>query len=266
MKRIATIVVLLGLVIGCQAQMLYQRHVEIAAPLATDSTDVDSTETCKGQGHDRIDLMLGLSAGVNLFTNDNQWSPYYSKYGLMMQVPLLLQYDVSPHWRLSTGARLDFTFNPLHYNVGGHEVDDGNGYTYADGLDFQETFNGKQHYFTYFFHLGIPVQATWYPWPHEKRLLSVTGDLFAGYALGNDIFLNRSYADRNGGSTGIDDVHQVSHHVESLLRWKLEVGVTLSTDVLGLIHGVRFFANMLPSYRDPVTGSDLYLAGMTVYL
>lgn len=249
MKRIITILIAVMLATAASAQQ----------------NVVDDTVARLDEQH-RTMLVLGFSAGVNLYTTDNQFSPYYSKYGLMMQVPLLLQYDVSPHWRLSTGARLDFTFNPLHYNVDWHEVDDGNGYTYADGLDFQETFNGKQHYFTYFFHLGIPVQATWYPWPHEKRLLAVAGDLFAGYALGNDIFLNRSYADRNGSSTGIDDVHQVSHHVESLLRWKLEVGVTLSTDVLGLIHGVRFFANLLPSYRDPVTGSDLYLAGMTVYL
>lgn len=214
----------------------------------------------------RTTLVLGFSAGVNLYTTGNQFSPYYSKYGLLMQVPLLLQYDITPRWRLSTGARLDFTFNPLHYNVDWHEVDDGNGYIYADGLEFQETFTGKQHYFTYFFHLGIPVQATWYPWPNEKRLLAVTGDLFAGYAFGNNLFLNRSYAERNGGGTGINDVHQVSHHTESLLPWKLEVGVTLSTDVLGLIHGVRFFANLLPSYRDPVTGEDLCLTGMTLYL
>lgn len=214
----------------------------------------------------RTTLVLGFSAGVNLYTTGNQFSPYYSKYGLLMQVPLLLQYDITPRWRLSTGARLDFTFNPLHYNVDWHEVDDGNGYIYADGLEFQESFTGKQHYFTYFFHLGIPVQATWYPWPNEKRLLAVTGDLFAGYAFGNNLFLNTSYAERNGGGTGINDVHHVSHHTESLLPWKLEVGVTLSTDVLGLIHGVRFFANLLPSYRDPVTGEDLYLTGMTLYL
>lgn len=214
----------------------------------------------------RVALVFGFRAGASLFTTDNQYTPYYSKYGFIMQVPLLLHYQVSPHWRLSTGAQLNFTFNPLHYNVGGHEVDDGNGYTYAYGLEFQETFTGKQHYFTYFFHFGIPLEATWYPWPNEKRLLAVTADLFAGYAFGNDIFLNRSYADRDGGGTGIDDVNQVARHDESLLRWKLEVGVTLSTDVLGLIHGVRFFANLLPSYRDPVTGDDLYLAGMTLYL
>lgn len=226
---------------------------------------VDDT-VAKLDEQNRTSLVLGLSAGVNLFTTDNQFSPYYSKYGFIMQVPLMLQYQMTPSWRLSTGARLDFTFNPLHYNVDWHEVDDGNDYIYADGLDFQETFTGKQHYFIYFFHLGIPLQATWYPWPNEKRLLAVTGDLFAGYAFGNDLFLNRSYADRNGSSTGIDDVHQVSHHTESLLPWKLEVGVTLSTDVLGLIHGVRFFANLLPSYRDPVTGDNLYLAGMTIFL
>ena len=240
--------------------MIIIAAVMLATAAGAQQSIVNDTVAQLDEQH-RTFLVLGFSAGVNLFTADNQYSPYYSKYGFLMQVPLLFQYAVSPHWRLSTGARLDFTFNPLHYNVDYHVVDGDNGYT--DGIDFRETFSGKQHYFTYFFHLGIPVQATWYPWPNEKRLLAVTGDLFAGYAFGNDIFMTDAYADRDGG---FGDNIDISRHDESLLRWKVEVGVTLSTDVLGLIHGVRFFANLLPSYRDPVTGEDLYLAGMTVYL
>lgn len=271
MKRIATIVVLLGLVIGCQAQMLYQRHVEIAAPLATDSTDVDSTETCMGQGHDRIDLMLGLSAGVNLFTNDNQWSPYYSKQGLVLQVPLLFRYQVSPHWRLSTGLQVNLNYNPLHYNVDYYSTTDENGNLGpVEGLDFgnyaSTRTEGKQYAYTFFGYLGIPLQVTWNPWHEERRLLGVSADLFAGYAFVTNIGFNASYAERRAGNVSVSEIERVNHHAESLMPWKLELGVTLSTGVIGLLHGVRFFVNLLPSYREPVTGDGIYLHGMTLYL
>lgn len=218
----------------------------------------------------RLGLDLGLSAGVTLFSTDNQYSPYYSTHGLTLQVPLLLRYQVSPHWRLATGLRVDLNYQPLHYNVDYHEVDDGNGYIYVDGLDFgdyADRNDGKQHAYTFFGYIGIPLQATWYPWANERRLLGVTADLFAGYAFATNFCPNASYIERHpDGNVGIQEVNHVNTEAESLLPWKLELGVTLSTDVLGLLHGVRFFANLLPSYRDPVTGEGLYLHGMTFFL
>ena len=77
---------------------------------------------------------------------------------------------------------------------------------------------------------------------------------------------NRSYAERDGSGAGIDDVRQSIHNAESLLPWKLELGLSVTTDVIGLLHGVRFFVNLLPSYHDPVTDTDLFLHGMTLYL
>ena len=50
------------------------------------------------------------------------------------------------------------------------------------------------------------------------------------------------------------------------MPWKLELGLTLSTDVLGLIHGVRFFVDLLPTYRDPLIDEPVYTAGMTIFL
>lgn len=240
MKRLVIILVLLGIGIGVRAQ-------------SADSTA--TSDSLWWDGQPRASLSLGLSAGVTLFSGDNQFSPYYSKQGLTLQVPLLLGYRVSPHWRLSTGVRLDFNFNPLHYNVGRYNGD--------KGLDFATT-DEKQWSYNYFAYLGLPLQATWYPWPREHGLLSVSADLFAGYALGRHTAIN-TYAvdsDRSGFSEGEDFIAGDG----SLLPWKLELGVTVSTDVLGLLHGVRFFVNLLPSYRDPATGENLYLHGMTLFL
>jgi hypothetical protein len=242
--------VLLGTLLGVQAQ--------------------DDSLQCAGQQH--VSLELGLSAGVSLFNSDNETSPYYSTHGLVLQVPLLLSYRVSPHWRLATGLRVDLNYNPLHYNVDLNMVDDGNGYSYADGLNFgnyvgNEYSDGKQHAYTFFGYLGIPLQATWYPWPHEHRLLGVSADFFAGYAFTTNLGLKASYAERSSsGSVGFHESGGIIHHAPSLQPWKLELGITLSTDVLGLTHGVRFFVNLLPSYRDPLSGDGIYLHGMTFFL
>ena len=270
MKRIMLILVLLVTSIGTQAQMMLQRSIE----LPNVATKIDSAAVADSlwwAEQPRISLDLGLSAGFTLFSTDNETSPYYSKQGLLLQVPILLRYQVSPHWRLATGLRFDINYNPLHYNVDQHWVDDGNGYRYVDGLDFGNYASGrdegKQHAYTLFGYFGIPLQATWYPWPHERRLLGVTADLYAGYAFVSNLGLNASYADRSfGGSVGLNEVEHVKTQDDSLLPWKLELGVTLSTDVLGLLHGVRFFVNMLPSYRDPLSGEGLYLHGVTFFL
>ena len=79
-----------------------------------------------------------------------------------------------------------------------------------------------------------------------------------------DIIININMID--GSGAGIDDVRQSIHNAESLLPWKLELGLSVTTDVIGLLHGVRFFVNLLPSYHDPVTDTDLFLHGMTLYL
>jgi len=42
--------------------------------------------------------------------------------------------------------------------------------------------------------------------------------------------------------------------------------LTLSTSVIGLVHGVRLFANLLPTYVDPATGEKIYTSGITLFL
>ena len=44
------------------------------------------------------------------------------------------------------------------------------------------------------------------------------------------------------------------------------MGLTLSTDVIGLTHGLRLFTNLLPTYKDPATGDKVYTSGITFFL
>lgn len=266
MKRIILTIALLGLAASAGAQMLFHRQMEIPTTTAADS--VALADSLWWVEQPRTALTLGLSAGVTLFspTHENEFSPYYSTHGIVLQVPLLISYQVSPHWRLSTGLRLDFNYNPLHYNVDLHSFTTTDGLTTVDGLEFGNYGNGKQHFYTHFGYIGIPLQATWYPWARERRLLGVSADLFAGYAFVNNLGLHISDASYAGTGVGIRENNNVIHNESSLLSWKLELGITLSTDVLGLLHGVRFFANFLPSYRNPISGDYLYLHGMTLFL
>ncbi len=272
MKHIIITLAAIVLATAAQAQMLFSRSTALDLPQPTAVADsAAAADSLWWEDQPRWQLNIGLAAGVSLFNNDNEFSPYYSTHGLNLQVPIMLQHYLSPHWRLGTGLRFDFNWMPLHYNVDYHTVDDGNGYTYVDGLAFGNYASGndgKQHAYTFFGYLGIPLEATWYPWTRERRLLAVSADLFAGYAFATNFCPNASYGETNrlDGSVGILEVKHVNHHAASLQPWKLELGVTLSTDVLGLLHGVRLFVNLLPSYRDPLSGEGLYLHGLTIFL
>ena len=267
MKRIFLTVALLCFAVSANAQMLFQRQMVLPVPTATDS--IASADSLWWAEQPRISLNLGLSAGVTLFSHDNEFSPYYSRFGVVLQVPLMFSYRVSPHWQLSAGMRLDFNYNPLHYNVNRHWITTANGIDVVDGLEFGNyggNANGKQHFYTYFGYFGIPLQASWYPWSRERQLLRVSADIFVGYAFVKNLGLNISYADYAGDGIGINENEHTIHHEETMLPWKMELGIGFSTDILGLIHGVRFFVNLLPSYRDPLSGDGIYLHGMTFFL
>ena len=81
------------------------------------------------------------------------------------------------------------------------------------------------------------------------------------YAVTRHITLTNTDISRNGSSTDEDIVRG-----SSLQPWKLEVGVTLGTSRVGLIHGLRFFTNLLPTYKDVVTGEKIYISGMSIFL
>jgi len=257
MKRIIFTLAIIGVSIGVWAQ-------------TADSTAVADTGWWAKQPRWRLDL--GISGGATLYTGNLDYTPYYSRYGLQLQVPLVLKYRVSPHWNLGAGVRYDLRFDPLVYAV---KVNyNYNGEWSTLGIDFESTpIAGRQSGYAMRHYIGLPLSATWYPWAREPRLLGIAFDLYAGYSFSSHIVTGRIEAMRTttGGTSdvSITDYSQsdaIYIGDPSLLPWKLELGVTLSTDVLGLVHGVRLFTDLLPVYRDPATGDNLYTAGMTIFL
>ena len=58
-----------------------------------------------------------------------------------------------------------------------------------------------------------------------------------------------------------------SDNIMSVMQpWKVEIGLTLTTDKLGLLHGLRFFTNCLPTFIDPFLDTPIYTTGITMFL
>lgn len=240
MKRTITIIAVLLLAISSVA--------------AQDTTDANNKWAIK----------MGLSVGVTSYGNGNDFSPYYSKYGLTMQIPVVLEYDFAPHWQLSTWLRYDFNWDLLSNAV--EEVWVNNGEDNGLAHNTKPTI-GKQTAFIHSGFIGIPLKITWFP-KADRSLCGVGLDYYVGYAVKNiynisttEITLTNAGTQQYSASG--DETEGGSH---TLLPWRMELGLTLSTDYLGLWHGVRVFFDLLPRYEDILTGEKIRTVGVTLFL
>jgi len=262
MKRLVFAFAFTVLAYSGQAQMLFQHQKSLALPTAADVSDsansLQGTETNKN----RTELCLGLSAGVSLLVQDE--NPYRSTHSYILQIPLVLNYHLSPHWRLTTGLRYDFSWAPLKYRV------TYDSYSLSSNALTIDTamYSGSQRAHAFHSYLGVPLEFTWYPFAKEHGALSVSFDIFGAYAVSRYLSIKESevtaYDPNNLAIRG--SISSDTYGDESMLPWKLEVGVTVSTSLLGLIHGVRFYGDLLPLYREPVSGEKIRSFGMTIFL
>ena len=247
MKRIVIILVALSIALGGHAQ--------------TD-TQPDTSRSCQGCRQVEFNIDLGLSAGATMFNNGNDDSPYYSKYGFFLQLPLMAHWQFTPHWKFSTGLRYDFNWNPLYYAI--EPV--GEGFDgYEQGLRFLQTpvtSNQKGHAFNSY--VGIPLELKWYPSAQHKSALGIAFDLFAGYAVTQYFAID--YKNPPVSDHADCDFDYDKSNFKAMVPWKLEVGLSLISDRPGLLHGLRFFGNLLPTYKDPLSGKKVYTFGMSFFL
>lgn len=246
MKRIILTFVLLTLALGSQAQELPAQD-SLQGPIAEDTVS---------QNH--ISFKLGISAGATLFNNGNDGSPYYSKHGFFLQVPLRVHWQFAPQWELATGLRYDFNWDPLYYNV--EATDD-------EGLALRgTTASATQHARHFSSYVGIPASITFYPFAKSHNALGLTLDVFAGLAVTNYIHIN----DQTFSSQSTPEQAHYSNSIYDIAGpvtlGKIEVGLTVSTSLLGLTHGMRLFFNLLPTYQDPTTGEKIYTSGISLFL
>lgn len=220
-------------------------------------TETDTTSSPQGEPKLKVDL--GIEAGFSLFTG--QTTPYDASRGFVLRLPLMAHFNLSQRWQLNTGLRYDFEWSTLRYNV---EYD----FINNDGLHFLSTpTTAHQKTRTYHGYIGIPVQLVWYPWPANHRALGIGLDIYAAYAVSRYIIINNR--DARYTYSGVHTANAttvIGSDAPMFQPWKLEMGLTFSTDVIGLLHGVRLFANLLPTYIDPVTNEKIYTSGITLFL
>ena len=207
-----------------------------------------------------LKVVLGFSAGATLFSPANEGSPYYSKYGFGLQIPLVAQWEIASNWMLMAGLRYDFNWEPLYYAI--EPVRNARG-EFVGGVRFNQTATtATQKGYAFRSYVGIPVELKWYPWSKHKNRLGVALDVYAGYAVNQFIDIENITPSTEGMQYSGYNRSQYN----AMKPWKAEVGFTLSTDIIGMAHGVRLFTNLLPSYQDPVSGEKIYLSGITLFL
>lgn len=241
-----------------------KRTLQVALHWDNDTNTANDTlssygDSCVEAQHVYVSIDLGLSAGTS-FMMGNKTSPYYSQYGFTLQIPLLAHWNITPNWQLSTGLRYDFTWNPLYYNV---ELSSTPNNTPECGLQFMQTpTTATQNAYAYISHLGIPVELKWYPWAEHHNRLGLGVDFFVGYAV------TRYFVIDNIPSPGIyeDVIRNTVCRSSAIQPWKLEMGFSINTDIIGLAHGIRLFTNILPTYKDPISGQKIYQSGITIFL
>ena len=223
---------------------------------AQTDTQPDTSSSCQGCRQVEFNIDLGLSAGISALSK-NMGSPYYSKYGFTLQIPLMAHWQFAPHWRLSAGLRYDFNWYPLYYDV---EINaDRNGICFPT-----EPTTATRRGYAYGSYVGVPVELKWYPRANSRGSFGIALDVFTGYAVSSNITINEHQVEI------LDNVISGFMHGSNIMSvmqpWKVEIGLTLTTDKLGLLHGLRFFANCLPTFIDPATDTPIYTSGIIMFL
>lgn len=249
MKRIVIILTVLCIALCSQAQ---------TEPLS-DTLSSSQDNICNSRNF-RIEIDLGLSAGASLLSAGGYGSPYYSNHGFFIQLPLMTHWQFAPHWKLSAGLRYDFNWYPLYYNV---EVN-----AEHSGICFlTQPTTATLHSYAYSSYVGVPVEIKWYPNANNHGSLGVSLDLFTGYAVSSNITINERQVEFLDDIAMRTMVNLGKHNIKSVVQpWKVEMGLSLTTSTLGLIHGIRVFTNFLPTFIDPATDTPIYTSGISIFL
>lgn len=193
------------------------------------------------------DNSLSLSLGVgyrNGLNPVNRNSPYTNSGGLDVPFGLLTGFVFTPHLSLSTGLQLNLNQRWMDYPVKIGE----------NGLEVIENPEMTQHNKLVSTYLCIPAELYYYF--GKSKSYGISMDVRLGYLIGAQL-ITRFPSIGNQGSIG--------ENARSLFNpWKLEAGISFNTNVLGIIHGVRVYTNLLPEYNKAVTTEKFRSIGVEI--
>lgn len=192
-------------------------------------------------------LTFGAGIGFRKYQNPVDFNSPFTNNGILsINFGLSTEFRFSDRWSLTTGLQYNFNryfmAHQLKLNENGLESIDG-----QTPIQKNELSNG---------YLGVPVELFFHfaePW---KSSLSM--DVFFGRRLHGSLH-----------TLGPDDNYKKwqSEKATSLFNpWKLEVGLSINTNLIGFIHGFRVFTNLLPEYNKAVTTEKFRSIGVEIRL
>lgn len=176
-------------------------------------------------------------------------SPLLEDGTLSINIGMSTYFQLSNRWELSTGIKLNANRKSLCHQV-----------KYEDNalvvIDGQEDFK-RNRLCSYY--IGIPVVFNYYI--GKRHTDSFSFDIFCGRLIAEDLRTSKDATNligfNNWKGVGINNTFN---------PWKLEVGVSFNTNQLGIFHGIRVFANLLPEYQPGVTSCEIRSVGIEIKL
>lgn len=193
-----------------------------------------------------VDASFGIRKGD---TPKDPDSPFLQYNTLSINIGLSTYFNFSNHWSLRTGLQLNQNRKSLCHQV-----------KYEDGqlavIDGQGDFQRNRLYNLY---MGVPVALYYYL--GKRQTESVSLDFYAGRLIGEwfttSVDPTRMIGFKNWSGEDVDDIFN---------PWKLEVGIGFNTQHLGILHGIRFFTNLLPEYKPGVVDGKIRTVGLELKL
>lgn len=201
--------------------------------IQTKTVDGQPVTTEKFRIWERI-VAYNISAGFKVGPEPNDISsPYSMSGGLFVSGGVETSFRLGRQFKLSTGLSFNSTWMRLNFPVEMGE----NGLEVLDG---PETFQQNALYSGY---LCVPV--TLYYHFGKQKLNSFSLDFTTGYLLNGQLLTSYPELVPNAW---------IGTEYRSLFNpWKMEVGISFNTNIIGIIHGFRVYTNLLPEFNKNFT-------------
>lgn len=186
-----------------------------------------------GFGRERFSLHLGIGARLMGMGTNNEVFTYsntaYFEKRQNLSLSIYGKWKMTRRWDFKTGLQFDWYRTPFY------STDDD-----FFGNSFNNIMNGSapsiiSRYCSQFF-LGLPMSLTYHPILHKPEALGLNIALVPSVSLSRMYFVRTSNNGNRGGSDRYSN------------PFRLEARFGVETNVLGVIHGLQFFVNLLPVY------------------
>ena len=194
---------------------------------------------------------LGYRVMINDADNEvnNESSPFYYTRKFNPSVSLYGKWRLNSRWTVKTGLQYDYfnmRLNIVDVSAWGMLITDGEGNT----PDFQYSYV-DQHF------LGVPVDVTFHPFKRKPDALGLTAGLTASHQVVEGMY-NVVLNEGRGNIAGVS--------TDGMLNpWRLELHFGVETNTIGVIHGLQYYVNLLPTYIGIPNAGKFRECGVSIF-